>query len=826
MNKIFNRQLFRTSARRPPAHGSGITQLVVDGKPVQGFADGSDDEGVSPAYLDEANMERTRTDVGAMGSDIPLGDFGFPINSDLRVNGRGAPPVQPPTPNEEGDVRYAQANTGTTTDARPVATSTVPLTTEQLVARDAQVRSMVPRGIASINSNDVAEKAQKYAEMYQKMYPGKSSEQYLEERKRLMGDDKESYQLQAALELAKLGATMASTPGSLAQSLAAGVNAAAPGLQKIADKRAERDRSLKLAAFDAAERDQQMKAQLGVKGLETAISQSSQERQAEVSRVAQENAATLSRIANAQEHQETRMFQEMARKDTQNFEEGRSDKSQALQLAVQKSEIFFKRDPEAPKGIVVKSYKVAKTKDGYAYVDDNGVAKTSEWAPYTETTAKLVSTDLDKPQQGHVIDKTNALGLKDVPIAWDKNQGKMMMTDGAGNWREAPKDLYVANTNELFQRKVSEDGRVIDTLIKAGPHEGILVRQNAKGDILNVDDVTAAIKARGGDPSKIRGLGLPVSSVVSGSEQPPAAVSTETAPAAPAGALPAAAPPANTGSSAPAVRGALPPQDPALATALTQHRAIYGDKNYVGRPNINSSDPKSGLLYAGNPPSQLAYTLTPKYRADLEQQVSSGERLLGTIERAEASGAIKNVGLKYRVQSLISNGLDPLFPAWTGIDWNYLATERGKNELRALRTSLINTAQRGDDRVSNFQYQQWVSQLPDENAWVASPKVSLSNVADLKRRMQNENEMIKAQLEDRTPILMKQLPAGTKDDPYGPDQALYLSKLAESGNANVLADKWSVNDKGALGKLGSSKWLRNYLPPDPPSSPAPASGRR
>ena len=55
MNKIFNRQLFRTAARKPKAHGSGITQLVVDGKPVQGFAFGTGSRGVEDPGLVDPN---------------------------------------------------------------------------------------------------------------------------------------------------------------------------------------------------------------------------------------------------------------------------------------------------------------------------------------------------------------------------------------------------------------------------------------------------------------------------------------------------------------------------------------------------------------------------------------------------------------------------------------------------------------------------------------------------------------------------------------------------------------------------------------------------
>ena len=773
MNKIFNRQLFRTSARRPTAHGSGITQLVVDGQHVQKFADGPDEMGVRPAYLDEANMESARTDISPMGGDVPLAEYGFPINSDLRVNGGGAPPVQPSSYNEE-PVQYAQANTGTATDARPVASPTVPLTTEQLVARDAQVRSMVPKGIASINSNDVAEKAQKYAEMYQKMYPGKSAEQYLEERKRLMGDDKESYQLQAALELAKLGATMASTPGSLAQSLAAGVNAAAPGLQKIADKRAERDRSLKLAAFDAAERDQQMKAQLGVKGLETAISQSAQERQAEVSRVAQENAATLSRIANAQEHQETRIFQELARKDTQAYQEGRDDKSQALQMAIQKPEIFFKRDPEAPKGIVVKSYKVAKTKDGYAYVDDDGVAKTSEWAPYTETTAKLVSTDLDKPQQAHVVDKANTLGLRSVVAAWDKNQGKMMITDPAGNWREAPKDLYLANTQELIGRTPTKDGKYIDVLVKAGPYEGLLVRQDPSGTVQNVEEVTNFIKSKGGDPSKIKGLGAPET------EQPGAAPGQQ-------GAAP----------EQPAIQVTEILPQPLVAArdeAISESKKIRGGKP----PSIGQITGEGGEKYlvTALPKSYTSGAkMSEKDREDTERKVISLERGMTTLLGASQK-AYKSTGPIEKGKSVLTNALDPL-TSLVGIDFAYPATEAGRTEMLALRSQIINAYAQNPDRVSVYEQAQIAPLIGDPNAWLANPKTTLEKVRELYRLSGNEMESERARLEGRAPLSMMRVPTGTANDPFDHENyGAFTSYMRKSGQGDFLRGKFIQDASG------------------------------
>ena len=79
MNKIFNRQLFRTSARRPTAHGSGITQLVVDNKPVQGFAFGTGERGVEdPGVIDPNPMY---ANLGS--SDIP--EIGISPSEEPRV---------------------------------------------------------------------------------------------------------------------------------------------------------------------------------------------------------------------------------------------------------------------------------------------------------------------------------------------------------------------------------------------------------------------------------------------------------------------------------------------------------------------------------------------------------------------------------------------------------------------------------------------------------------------------------------------------------------------------------------------------------------------
>lgn len=783
MNKIFNRQLFRTAARKPSAHGSGITQLVVDGQHVQKFADGPDELGVRPAWVDEANMRDTRTDVGAMGSDIPLEDFGFPINSDLRVNGRGAPPVRPPSYDEE-PVQYAEANTGTATDARPPSSAPpstyTPLTTEQIIARDAQMRTMLPKGIASINSDDVAEKAKKYAEMYQKMYPGKSAEQYLEERKRLMGDDKESYQLQAALELAKLGATMASTPGSLATALAAGVNAAAPGLQKIADKRTERDRALKLAAFDAAERDQQMKAQLGIKGLETAVSQSFQERQAEISRVAQENAATLSRIAHSQDAQETRMFQELARKDTQAFQEGQSNKSQELQLFMQNPITFFKRDPEAPKGIVVKSFKAAKTPEGYAYVDDEGNKKSSEWTPFTETTAKLVSTDLDKPQQGHVIDKTSVNGLRSVPIAWDKTQAKMMMADGTGKWREAPTDLLVANTQELIDRKPTKDGAYIDTLVKAGPYEGLFVRQDPSGNIQNVEEVTNFIKSKGGDPSKIKGLG------VSEPQQQEAA---------------------------PGQQGAAPGQQGAVQVTEVLPQPLVEERDKaISEINkrIGNKDPSFGQITGKGAEKYLVEALpasstsgskmTEKDREDAQRKVLELERGMRTLYSA-SRGAYKTTSFVEKGKSVVTNVLDPL-TSMAGIDLAYPATEAGRTEMLRLRSEIIKAFAQNPDRVSVYEQSQIAPLAGDVDKWLSNPRTTLEKVRELYRLSQNEMEAERARLEGRAPLMMMRVPTGTKNDPFTYDPyGAFTSFMINSGQSDFFNGKYVQGSEGGPPRL-------------------------
>ena len=752
MNKIFNRQLFRTSSRRPPAHGSGITQLVVDGKPVQGFALGSNDRGVEdPGLVDPNTMY---ADVGPSG----LPDIGTPA------------PEEPRT--------QVASNAPTVTAAAPETPVAAPAAPQTPV--------LPPSGVATVPSENVAALGQKYADMFQKMYPTRTADQIYAERQKLMGNGKEDLQLQAALALMKLGGTMAQTPGSLATAFGKGVTEATPDLMKATADYAKQNRELKLSSLDAAEREHQMKAQLGLKGLETALTQSFTSTEAEKGRSASEKLQKLSQEFQGQqnilnrEQQNTlqagnHAFQKDQQTASQTFQSGQQEKSFGHATGLNTANHEFQlltRDPKTfvdlsdPNKPTFGSYKL--NKEG-KYINDQGAERPAASLEFTAQVAKMVTPDFSEPKTAYVPDTTQLTGMRPVTVQTDKRTDKLVQLNADGTRAPLKEGFILRGQNEFVDRKNLGNG-YYELTVKEGPFKDTTIKVDSAGRIQNVDD----LRAKGIDPSKITGQG-------------PIAPATETTPV-------------------PGQQGAVQQNGPQIAEVLPASAVQYRDQaisaaaekrgsRSAGTGEITGQGAQRYLVDAQPGSSMHPADIPEKERAAIQTRNLQAERTMRALENATQE-AYTAVGLGPKLKSLATEVFDPLVP---GVDLAFLKNEQNKLQLRNLQKQVIGAFAQNTDRVSVYEQQLLKELGPDPEAWLANPQTALAKLRELHRLVANDAEASRATLEGRPALVLKRMPNGTVDDPFTPDYLPYLSYMGSTGKGEQFSGKRFLgNDRNLI----------------------------
>jgi len=742
MNKIFNRQLFRTSARRPTAHGSGITQLVVDGKPVQGFAYGTGDRGVEDPGLVDPNA--MYADLGP--SEIP--DMGIPVSEEPRIQvASNAPIVPSPAPEV------------------PTGAPAVP-----------QTPVLPPSGVASVPTENVAALGQKYAEMFQKMYPTRTADQIYAERQKLVGSGKEDLQLQAALALMKMGGKIMQTPGSLATAIGAGVTEATPDLMKASAESAKQNRELKLSSLDAAEREHQMKAQLGLKGLETALSQSFTSSEAEKGRSASEKLQKLSQEFQGQQNTLNReqqntlqtgnhAFQLDQQKRTEKFSESQQDRSFGHAVGLNTANHEFQlltRDPKTfvdlsdPNKPTFGSYKL--NKEG-KYVNDQGVERPAASLEFTPQVAKWVTPEFSEPKTAYVPDTTQLTGMRPVTVQTDKRYDKLVQLNADGSRSPLQEGFILRGQNEFVDRKNLGNG-YYELSIKEGPFKDTTIQVDSAGRIQNADD----LKAKGIDPSKITGQGPPPSPGQQGAVQQTGPQIAEVLPA-----------------------SAVQYRDQAI-TAAAEKRGSRSP----GTGEITGQGAQRYLVEAQPGSSMRPADIPEKERAAIQTRNIQAERTMRALENATQE-AYTAVGLGPKLKSLATEIFDPLVP---GVDLAFLKNEQNKLQLRNLQKQVIGAFAQNTDRVSVYEQQLLKELGPDPDAWLANPQTALAKLRELHRLVANDAEASRATLEGRPALVLKRMPNGTNDDPFTQDFVPYMTYMQSTGKREQLVGKQYRDNSG------------------------------
>ena len=749
MNKIFNRQLFRTSARRPTAHGSGITQLVVDGKPVQGFAYGTGDRGVEDPMLVDPNP--MYADFGM--SDLP--EIGVPASEEPRTQVASNAPVAPTT----------------TAPEPPVVAPAAP-----------QTPVVPPSGVATVPTDNVAALGQKYAEMFQKMYPTRSAEQILAERQKLVGTGKEDLQLQAALALMKMGGKIMQTPGSLASAIGAGVTEATPDLMKASAENAKQQRELKLSSLDAAEREHQMKAQLGLKGLETALSQSFTSTEAEKGRAASEKLQKLSQEFQGQQGRLGREQQAFLQTGNQAFLKDQQAASQTFQTGQQEAQ--FKHaiglntanhefqtlmlDPKTFVDItdiskpVFGSYK--KRMDG-KYYDSKGVEKPDSALEYNAVTSKIVTPEFSEPKTAYVPDPTQLTGMRPVTVQTDKRADKLVQLNADGT-RSALKEGFILRGQTEFVDRKSLGNGYYELSIKEGPFKDATIKVDSAGRIQNPDD----LKARGIDPTKIIG----------GMETP-----------------------ATGSSTTPDQQGAVQQTGPQIAEVLPAPVVQYRNQTIAASAQKRGSRPAGVAEITGEGAQRYLVEAQPgssippsdiddKEKKAIQSRIYQAERTLSAIENGTQQ-AYEAVGLGPKLRSIASEYFDPLIP---GVDLAFTKNEQNKIELRNLQKQITQALALNTDRVSVFEQQLLQEMSANPNVWLANPQTALAKMQELHRLMANDVERGRATLEGRPALVLKRMPMGTSSDPFTPDFMPYLTYMKSVGKGDHFVGKQARDKSG------------------------------
>lgn len=751
MNKIFNRQLFRTAARKPSAHGSGITQLVVDGKPVQGFAYGTGDRGVEDPRLIDPNP--LYTDLGM--SDLP--EIGVPASEQPRTQVASNAPVAPAPAAPE----------------TPVVAPVAP-----------QTPVVPPSGVATVPSDNVAALGQKYAEMFQKMYPTRSAEQILAERQKLVGTGKEDLQLQAALALMKMGGKIMQTPGSLAAAIGAGVTEATPDLMKAAAENAKQQRELKLSSLEAAEREHQMKAQLGLKGLETALSQSFTSSEAEKGRGAAEKLQKLSQEFQGQQNTLNReqqntlqagnhAFQRDQQTASQTFQSGQQEKSFAHAIGLNTANHEFQlltRDPKTfvdltdPNKPTFGSYKL--NKEG-KYVNDQGVERPAASLEFTAQVAKMVTPEFSEPKTAYVPDTTQLTGMRPVTVQTDKRTDKLVQLNADGTRSPLQEGFILRGQNEFVDRKNLGNG-YYELTVKEGPFKDATIKVDSAGRIQNPDD----LKARGIDPAKIIG-GM--------------------------------AAPAAGSSTTPGQQGAVQQNTPQIAEVLPAPVVQSRDQAIAAAAEKRGSRPAGTgeitgqgaqrYLVEAQPGSSIQPSDIPeKERAAIQTRGLQAERTMRALENATQE-AYTAVGLGPKLKSIATEVFDPLIP---GVDLAFLKNEQNKLQLRNLQKQVIGAFAQNTDRVSVYE-QQLLNELgPDPDAWLANPQTALAKLRELYRLVANDAEASRATLEGRPALVLKRMPNGTRDDPFTLDYMPYINYMYQTGRSDAFSGKMVKERNGTI----------------------------
>jgi hypothetical protein len=743
MNKIFNRQLFRTSARKPSAHGSGITQLVVDGKPVQGFAYGTGDRGVEDPRLIDPNP--MYADPGM--SDLP--EIGVPASEEPRTQVASNAPVAPAAAAPEP----------------PVVAPAAP-----------QTPVVPPSGVATVPADNVAALGQKYAEMFQKMYPTRSAEQILAERQKLVGTGKEDLQLQAALALMKMGGKIMQTPGSLASAIGAGITEATPDLMKASAENAKQQRELKLSSLDAAEREHQMKAQLGLKGLETALSQSFTSSEAEKGRASSEKLQKLSQEFQGQQNTMNReqqntlqagnhAFQRDQQTASQTFQSGQQERSFGHAIGLNTANHEFQlltRDPKTfvdlsdPNKPTFGSYKL--NKEG-KYVNDQGAERPAASLEFTAQVAKMVTPEFSEPKTAYVPDTTQLTGMRPVTVQTDKRTDKLVQLNADGTRSPLQEGFILRGQNEFVDRKNLGNG-YYELTVKEGPFKDTTIQVDSAGRIQNTDD----LRAKGIDPSKITGQGPPPSVGQQGAVQQTGPQIAEVLPA-----------------------SAVQYRDQAI-TAAAEKR---GSRS-AGTGEITGQGAQRYLVEAQPGSSIRPSDIPEKERAAIQTRNIQAERTMRALENATQE-AYTAVGLGPKLKSLATEVFDPLVP---GVDLAFLKNEQNKLQLRNLQKQVIGAFAQNTDRVSVYEQQLLKELGPDPEAWLANPQTALAKLRELHRLVANDAEASRATLEGRPALVLKRMPNGTNDDPFTQDFVPYMTYLQSTGKREQLVGKQYRDNSG------------------------------
>lgn len=240
----------------------------------------------------------------------------------------------------------------------------------------------------------------------------------------------------------------------------------------------------------------------------------------------------------------------------------------------------------------------------------------------------------------------------------------------------------------------------------------------------------------------------------------------------------------------------IPSKDTSLGGTPSGSATQADSKTPIGA--ITGEGPERNFVKPEPFVSSLSYSqLSAQDKQDLRNSIQGGEKFLAGAEDV-LKAMPEGLGPLNKIKSLTTNYIGPIAPKSIEPYVTYLKTEDGKQQLRIMRQT-AQLAFAKNPRFPQGELKTIDEMIEDPDAFFADPRAGMTRYATLVREVRNALERDRAMMEGRDAKVLERVPTGTSNDPFPFDKAPYLVELKNSG-VN-LSGVYYRDSKGALRQI-------------------------
>lgn len=240
----------------------------------------------------------------------------------------------------------------------------------------------------------------------------------------------------------------------------------------------------------------------------------------------------------------------------------------------------------------------------------------------------------------------------------------------------------------------------------------------------------------------------------------------------------------------------IPSKDASLGGTPSGGATQADSKTPIGA--ITGEGPERNFVKSEPFVSSLSYSqLSAQDKQDLRNSIQGGEKFLAGAEDV-LKAMPEGLGPLNKIKSLTTNYIGPIAPKSIEPYVTYLKTEDGKQQLRIMRQT-AQLAFAKNPRFPQGELKTIDEMIEDPDAFFADPKAGMTRYATLVREVRNALERDRAMMEGRDAKVLERVPTGTSNDPFPFDKTPYLVELKNSGIN--LSGVYYRDSKGALRQI-------------------------